>query len=75
MPVIYVCRNCGHVLFTFRRGQDSYGVRTPSEIRDQLGGKCPRCGHGLGIPDLKDIEIKPRRAVPEAWRKWIPRPA
>ena len=67
--MIYVCRNCGHVLFVFRRGQDSYGPRMPSEIRAQFAGRCPRCGHELGVPGPEDIEIKPRRAPPEAWRK------
>ena len=73
MPVVYVCRNCGHVLFKWEL-QDSYGLRTPSEVRAQFAGKCPRCGHKLESPDLKDIEIRPKVKVPEAWKRWTPRP-
>lgn len=38
-------------------GQDFYGVRTPSEIKSIFGGKCPKCGHELGVPTLSDIKI------------------
>ncbi len=56
--MIYVCKNCGHVLFKFEKvGQDFYGVRTPSEIKNMYGNRCPKCGHELNVPDLKDITI------------------
>ena len=76
MPIYYICSNCGHRLFVFQKvGQDFYGVRTPSEVKLQFGGKCPRCGHVMGTPDLQDIEIRPKVKVPEAWKRWTPRPA
>lgn len=52
-------------------GQDFYGVRTPSEIKNQLGGKCPRCGHELGVPDLSDITVL-RRADRPKLVKYVP---
>ncbi|ARM76426.1 hypothetical protein [Acidianus manzaensis] len=61
MPVRYICKNCGYELYRFERvGQDFYGVRMPSEIISLLGGKCPRCGHPLGVPALDDIRIRLR---------------
>ncbi|BCU70248.1 hypothetical protein [Stygiolobus caldivivus] len=45
-------------------GQDFYGVRTPSEIRLIYGGKCPRCGHEITVPNLEDINIKPKKKIP-----------
>ena len=62
MPVRYVCSNCGHQLFAFERvGQDFYGVRTPSEVRNMFAGKCPKCGHGLS--NIPEITIKARFRV------------
>ena len=59
MPVKYICKNCGYVLYKFERvGQDFYGVRTPSEIKLMYGGMCPRCGHELGTPTIDDIKIR-----------------
>ncbi len=59
MPVRYVCKKCGHVLYHFERvGQDFMGVRTPSELRIILAGKCPRCGHPFETPKPEDITIK-----------------
>ena len=59
MPVKYVCKNCGYILYEFERvGQDFYGVRTPSEIRSIFGGICPRCGHELSTPSIEDIKIR-----------------
>ncbi|MDT7861233.1 MAG: hypothetical protein RRA45_03320 [Saccharolobus sp.] len=65
MPIKYVCKNCGTVLHKFEKvGQDFYGVRTPSEIRSIYGGRCPKCGHELGVPSLNEIKISlKRRAV------------
>ena len=59
MGIKYVCKSCGYVLYKFERvGQDFYGVRTPSEIKLMLAGKCPKCGHVLTIPTVDDIQIK-----------------
>ena len=71
MPIYYICSYCGHRLFVFQKvGQDFYGVRTPSEVKLMYAGKCPRCGHKLGTPDLQDIEIRPLRVPPEAWKRF-----
>ncbi|GEM_PF-426267 len=59
MPVKYVCRNCGFVLWEFREvGQDYYGVPTPEEVIRVYGGICPRCKSDLRMPSLNDISIK-----------------
>ena len=61
----YVCKKCGYILYKFERvGQDFYGVRTPSEIKYILGGKCPKCGHELGTPSVVDIYISLKRKMP-----------
>ena len=71
MPIYYICKACGNVLFTFERaGQDFWGVRSYAQIIRKFRGKCPRCGHKLESPDLKDIEIRPLRAPPEAWKRF-----
>ena len=59
--IVYVCKDCGYPLYKFEKvGQDYYGVRTPSEIKS-IYGKCPKCGHPLGLPSLNDIKITWRR--------------
>lgn len=64
IPVKYVCKDCGFVLYKFERvGQDFYGVRTPSEIKTIFGGKCPRCGHELSTPTIEDIRITVRKRI------------
>lgn len=64
IPVRYVCKNCGHILYKFEKvGQDFYGVRTPSEIKSIYGGKCPKCGHELQTPTLAEIKITLRRKL------------
>ncbi|BCS94326.1 hypothetical protein L3N51_01047 [Metallosphaera sp. J1] len=61
MAVVYKCRGCNHVLYSFEKvGQDFYGVRTPSEISSIYGGKCPKCGKRLGSPSVDDVQIKLR---------------
>ncbi len=58
MPVIYQCKSCNHILFSFERvGQDCYGVPTPMELSIKIGGKCPNCGRKLDIPKLDDILV------------------
>ncbi len=61
MPVVYRCSRCGYILYVFVRvGQNSYGVPTPSELANQYGGVCPRCGKPLNTkPSYKDIVIEP----------------
>ncbi len=58
MPVKYVCRHCGYVLWEFNKvGQDYFGLPSPSEVINAHGGICPRCKHDLRRPSLKDIKI------------------
>ncbi len=59
MPIIFRCSRCGYVLHVFVRvGQNSYGVPTPSELANQYGGVCPRCGKPLNTkPSVDDIRI------------------
>lgn len=58
MPVIYVCRSCGAVLYRFDKvGGDTYGVPTPSEVLRMVGSRCPRCGRELRPPTVNDIEV------------------
>ena len=65
MPVKYICRNCGFVLWEFQRvGQDYFGVPTPEEIK-RIYGVCPRCKSELGVPQLNDIVV-------EVIRRYIP---
>ncbi|MCC6014524.1 MAG: hypothetical protein LM564_02325 [Desulfurococcaceae archaeon] len=70
LPVIYKCRNCGHILFEFLMvGQDSYGLPTPSELIAKIGDTCPRCGNKLRISGLEDIKVYPfNRKARMAWR-------
>jgi len=59
MPIKYVCKNCGYILYQFDHvGQDTLGVRTPSELKVIFAGECPRCGHPLGTPKVEDINIR-----------------
>ncbi|RLG82286.1 MAG: hypothetical protein DRO40_08060 [Thermoprotei archaeon] len=58
MPVQYICRKCGYILWEFKRvGQDCYGLPTPSEIIEFYGGICPGCKRELGRPTMDDIHI------------------
>jgi len=58
MPVIYLCRNCGFILYRFERvGQDYYGLPTPSEIMNWYGGVCPKCNSRLKKPTLSSIKV------------------
>ncbi len=61
MPVRYVCRRCGYVLWEFKHvGQDCYGLPTPTEVMNVYGGICPRCKRELRKPGLDDIIIDDR---------------
>ncbi len=58
MPVRYICRHCGTVLWEFKHvGQDYYGLPTPTEVMNVYGGICPNCKRELRKPDLEDIRI------------------
>jgi len=58
VPVVYVCRHCGEIIYVFERvGQDCYGLPTPSELKDRVGAVCPRCKMPLGKPSLGDVFI------------------
>jgi DNA-directed RNA polymerase subunit RPC12/RpoP len=46
-----VCRTCKEVLY------ESYELKPPAEIIEQLGGSCPRCGQKLRF-DPNDVEVK-----------------
>jgi len=69
VPVRYVCRKCGFVLWKFEHvGQDYYGVPTPEEIR-RVYGVCPNCKSELAIPSIEDIVIEaiaPKKRLIEA---------
>lgn len=58
MPVRYICRHCGFILWEFKHvGQDCYGLPSPSEIITFYGGICPKCKKELSKPSLNDISI------------------
>ncbi len=71
MPVRYVCRHCGYLLWEFKHvGQDCYGLPSPSEIIAFYGGICPRCKRELSKPTLRDITITVKGAsLPEQPRE------
>jgi len=58
MPIKYICKKCGSVIFEFTNiGQDYFGIRTPSSLVHQFK-KCPHCGRNL--LDYNDVVIKVR---------------
>ena len=57
MPIIYVCKACGHTLYTYELGQDYYGPRSYRQVAKKFYWRCPKCGHRLGFPE---IEVRPR---------------
>ena len=61
MPIVYRCSRCGYLLHVFVKvGQNSYGVPTPSELANQYGGVCPRCGKPLNTkPGIEDVRVYP----------------
>ena len=50
-PQKIVCKACKEVLY------ESYELKPPAEIIEQLGGNCPRCGQKLRF-DPNDVEVK-----------------
>ena len=58
VPVVYVCRHCGEIIYVFERvGQDCYGLPTPSELKERVGAVCPRCKMPLGEPSLSEVFV------------------
>ncbi len=61
MPITYVCKRCGYVLYRFDQvGQDCYGLPSPAEVINMHGGICPRCKADLRPPAVEDIIEKIR---------------
>jgi DNA-directed RNA polymerase subunit RPC12/RpoP len=59
VPVKYICKKCGRVLWSFEHvGQDYFGIPTPDEIR-RMYGVCPTCKREFEDPTIDDIVIKP----------------
>ncbi|MCC6011010.1 MAG: hypothetical protein LM556_01255 [Desulfurococcaceae archaeon] len=64
MPIRYICRSCGHVIYEFKKvGQDFTGVPTPLEVIRITGGICPACKRHLELPSPEEyrsyIILKP----------------
>jgi len=52
MPQRIICEDCGFVMY------DGSELKPPSELVQQYGGKCPKCGKKLDFsPEKVDIEI------------------
>ena len=64
MPITYVCKRCGYVLYRFERvGQDCYGLPSPAEVINMYGGICPRCKADLRPPSVEDIVEKIKYSI------------
>mgnify|MGYP001035184802 CR=1 FL=1 len=46
-----ICKACGEVLY------ESYELKPPAEIIEQLGGVCPRCNQKLKF-DPGEVQVK-----------------
>lgn len=57
MPIIYRCKECGHILAEVRGGQ-TYETITAFELYYHLHGKCPGCGREL-LTKGDEIQINP----------------
>ena len=58
MPIRYICKKCGRVLWSFTKvGQDYFGVPTPDEIK-RMYGVCPTCKREFETPSIEDVVIK-----------------
>jgi len=59
VPIVFRCRNCGHVIYVFRHvGQDYFGIPTPSELVNRVTMVCPRCGRVLTTRvRLEDVRV------------------
>lgn len=54
MPQKVLCNACGEILY---QGDD---LKSPEEIYEMLGGRCPRCGRKISLMPQK-VEILPVR--------------
>ncbi|MEM3955915.1 MAG: hypothetical protein QW424_04100 [Candidatus Bathyarchaeia archaeon] len=52
MPQKVLCGKCGEILY------QGYEIKSPEEIYETYGGRCPKCGKKLLLVPQK-IEIKP----------------
>ena len=61
MPIVYVCKNCGFVIYVYpNKGLSKfYGTPTPSEVKCLASPICPRCFRLLQRPDLDDVRLVP----------------
>lgn len=50
MPVKYVCRSCGHVIYEFDKVGSSIGLLSPLEVAKLHGYVCPSCKSQLKAP-------------------------
>jgi len=62
MAVIYRCKNCGTILYTYRYGNVDkkdlfYGVLPPGTVIDMYKGVCPKCGRRLEKPSVNDVVV------------------
>jgi len=46
-----VCKTCGEILY------ESYELKPPEEVVEQLGGTCPRCGQRLKF-NPNEVQVK-----------------
>jgi len=57
MPIKYRCKNCGFIIYEFKKvGQDFSGVPTPLEVIRITGGICPSCKKHLELPGVEDYK-------------------
>lgn len=50
MPVKYVCRSCGFVIYEFDKVGSSIGLLSPLEVAKLHGYVCPACKSQLKVP-------------------------
>lgn len=54
MPQMVLCDGCGEVLY------QGYEIKSPEEIYEVHGGRCPKCGRRLLLTPRR-VEILPAR--------------
>ncbi len=68
MPIKYVCRSCGHVIYEFNKIGSSVGLLSPLEVAKLLGYVCPHCKSQLSVPAGKHFKeyiiVREHRPVP-----------
>jgi len=56
--LIYVCRRCGHVLYTYPSNKRYRGIETPVSVAS-VAARCPKCGSELLTkPSLSAVEVR-----------------